>query len=79
MEDKPKEDGIEHFIVRVTFTEDFIFPVHMRDNPEALMKEFFERFMPDQSHAARDGGKIFGSKTYIDARILKRVNLDRCL
>lgn len=61
----------EHFIVRVTYTEEYIFPVRMRETPEATVHEFFTNFNPNQSHAARDGGCIGGSKKIVKAEITK--------
>ncbi len=61
----------EHFIVQVTFTEEYIFPVGVRETPEEVVQEFFTNFNPNSYHATRDGSRIGGSKKIWKAEITK--------
>ena len=61
----------EHFIVRVTYTEEYLLPTRVRDTPEEAVKEFFTDFDLNRHHATRDGNRIGNSKKLVKAEITK--------
>jgi hypothetical protein len=60
----------EYFTVKVTTTEEYAFPVYSDISPEELVKQYFDDFDINRSHASRDGGSIGHSKKLISTEIL---------